>query len=1054
MPRVQSVQTSFADGQISPRMQGYVDLPSYRSSLKICQNYIPLPQGSIARRPGTYYVSRTKDNLEVRLIPFNFGQGQSYMLEFGNLYVRFYRSDAILAEDKTTISSMSGDTLTLADGSGLSVGDDVYFTTTGTLPGGLLTNQRYFIKTVSTNDVTLSLADNTIGAALDLNSTSKSGTCTVQAPVEVVTPYSTSNLDDLYFTQSADVLFIAHPSFSVRELKRTGDAAWTISTLTLKDGPYFPLNTGDTTLTIAQSIPAEVNRPLIKSLVDADIDAGNNKVLIPNHFLVNGQIVRFDDASDNDLPNGISAGTDYYVINATLDTFQISGTFNGGVVTFSDAGSGTRTLHYKDYGFELVGEISKDAVDTSGTNIITMPNHPLVNGQQVFYTGGTSLSGVSSGAGNLYYVIAATTNTFKLSDSANGEEKALTGTISSELKFYRKFVPKNSIVTITASSITGINDDAGFASTDVGRIIRINTAVAPQISWGYVTITARSSTTVVTASVEEHLAYEDATTEWQLGSFSDTSGFPRTCQIYQQRLVLAGTTEEPQTIHFSKSGDFDNFAASEPLGVQTGSYDTSGASIMGEQIYSDNALSLMISSDTVDKVEWLQEGRRLTLGTSGGIFQIFGNRDDVTLSPFSFSIEKISNWMAHTSALPAQIGNNMVYVQKNGRKIRELVFDREQDKYSAKDITLRAEDITQSGIIEMSFQDQPASLIWASRTDGKLISCTYILDLNMNSWSIHEIGGTQTDSTYGNHAKVEKISVIPRGSYDQLWMVVKREVDEYLTQFPHTDINATTNVFTVASHGLSDTDTVKITTGGTMPGNITSGTTYYVRDKTTNTFKLAATSGGSAIDTDQGAGTHTLYKVDKDQRYIEYMEVFYDSSIAQEDAHYVDCGSAYSGASASTLTSLHYLEGESISILGNKAVQPSKTVLAGIISPDIAVTLARAGLSYDSDIQTLPLAVGDVSTATSIGNKKRIHRIVVKLLDTMGLKYGIEPDELFEEVFRSAGDPIGAALPLFTGDREIPMPGVYDTEGKIYLRQDQPYPSNILLIAEDYETNE
>ena len=101
MARVQSVQTSFADGQISPRMQGYVDLPSYRSSLKVCQNYIPLPQGSVSRRPGTFYVSRSKDNGAVRLVPFNFGSGQSYILEFGASYIRFYREDAIVTTDAT-----------------------------------------------------------------------------------------------------------------------------------------------------------------------------------------------------------------------------------------------------------------------------------------------------------------------------------------------------------------------------------------------------------------------------------------------------------------------------------------------------------------------------------------------------------------------------------------------------------------------------------------------------------------------------------------------------------------------------------------------------------------------------------------------------------------------------------------------------------------------------------------------------------------------------------------------------------------------------------------
>ena len=475
---------------------------------------------------------------------------------------------------------------------------------------------------------------------------------------------------------------------------------------------------------------------------------------------------------------------------------------------------------------------------------------------------------------------------------------------------------------------------------------------------------------------------------------------------------------------------------------------------MGEQIYSDNSISLMISSDTVDKIEWLQEGRRMTIGTSGGIFQMFGNRDDTTITPFSFSVEKISNWQAHDSALPAQIGNNMVYVQKNGRKVRELVFDREQDKYSAKDITLRAEDITQTGITGMVFQDQPASLIWCIRTDGKLVSCTYNLDLNMASWAIHSLGGTHTDATYGDHSKVDSLTVIPRGSYDQLWMVVKRHVDEYFTQIAHTAITDATDKIGITSHGLADGTAVKMTTDGTMPTNLTSGTTYYVRDSATNDFKLAATSGGSAIAITQGSGTHTLYKIDSEQYFIEYLEQFYDSSMDQDDAHYVDCGSYYSGSSASTLTGLDYLEGEAVLVLGNKAVQPGKTSSAGSITPDLAVTTARIGLVYNSDVQTLPLAIGDVQTSTSIGNKKRIHRIVVKLLDSMSIQYGMDSDDLTEEVFRSAGDAIGAALSLFTGDRELTMPGIYDTEGKIYLRQDAPYPSNILMIAIDYETNE
>ena len=1118
-------------------MQGYVDLPSYKNSLKVCQNYVPLPQGSVARRPGSYFVSKTKDNGSVRLVPFNFGQGQSYILEFGNLYVRFYRTDAVLTTSITNgdISSVNTttNTITLSGSShGLSTGDEVYLTlgTGAVAPGGLAISQRYFIHYVSGADIRLSLSDNTLGTALNITSAG-SGDRIFVKPLEVTTTYTTSNLDDLYFTQSADVLFIAHPDHTPRELKRTADTTWALSDLALKDGPYLPVNTEDTTLTISLTTAGSIG-----TFLDADVNVGTNTITLTAHGLADDQLVRLTN-SGGALPGGLSAGTDYYVISSKIDSFKLSASMGSTAETISSAsGGGTHTVSYYDYGHALAGEVSASNVSIDD-EMFTLTNHPLVNGQQIFIhptDASHNLTGPTLDKDNLYYIIAATTNTFKISTSISGAPVALGGaSLAGDFKIYRKFIPKNSVITIDASSTTGINSDSGFTSDDVNRLIRLNLEVAPQIQWGYAQIASRTDADTITATVKSHMAYINTTAEWQLGSFSTESGYPRTVQIYQQRLVFAGTSSEPQTVHFSKSGDFDNFAASEPLGVQTGNFDTSGASIMGEQIYSDNSISLMISSDTVDKIEWLQEGRRMTIGTSGGIFQMFGNRDDTTITPFSFSVEKISNWQAHDSALPAQIGNNMVYVQKNGRKVRELVFDREQDKYSAKDITLRAEDVTQTGITGMVFQDQPASLIWCIRTDGKLVSCTYNLDLNMASWAIHSLGGTHTDTTYGNHAKVDALTVIPRGTYDQLWMVAKRHVDEYFTQFAHTAITDVTDKIGITSHGMSDLDAVKMTTDGTMPTNLTSGTTYYVFSKGTNDFQLTSkgiatvdtiahnsdhteatytgvsltggtgsgaiatvvvnassqvasvtittagtdyvvddtltiskdTIGGAAdatcdvatlaaIAITQGSGTHTLYKIDSEQYFIEYLEQFYDSSMDQGLAHYVDCGSYYSGSSASTLTGLNYIEGEEILVLGNNAVQPGKTILAGSITPDLSVTTARIGLVYNSDIQTLPLAIGDVQTSTSIGNKKRIHRIVVKLLDSMSIKYGMDPDDLTEEVFRSAGDAIGAALSLFTGDRELAMPGIYDTEGKIYLRQDAPYPSNILMIAIDYETNE
>ena len=104
--------------------------------------------------------------------------------------------------------------------------------------------------------------------------------------------------------------------------------------------------------------------------------------------------------------------------------------------------------------------------------------------------------------------------------------------------------------TITASSTTGINDGQGFLTTDVGRQIKVHSG------WGV--ITARNSTTQVTVTIEEDFGTSNVVTNWSLGSFSDTTGHPSCVTFFEQRLVFAATLSQPQTIFFSKSGDYEN----------------------------------------------------------------------------------------------------------------------------------------------------------------------------------------------------------------------------------------------------------------------------------------------------------------------------------------------------------------------------------------------------------------------------------------------------------------------------------------------------------------
>lgn len=84
------VQPSFTGGEISPSLYARTDLERYASSLRTCRNFIVSSFGGVYNRPGTRYIAATKSNQQVRLIPFQFNTQQTYVIELGAFYARFY----------------------------------------------------------------------------------------------------------------------------------------------------------------------------------------------------------------------------------------------------------------------------------------------------------------------------------------------------------------------------------------------------------------------------------------------------------------------------------------------------------------------------------------------------------------------------------------------------------------------------------------------------------------------------------------------------------------------------------------------------------------------------------------------------------------------------------------------------------------------------------------------------------------------------------------------------------------------------------------------------
>jgi hypothetical protein len=491
MPKTLVSVPSFTAGQLSPRMEGRTDFQKYFSSGKTINNFVVQPHGPVARRPGTHFVAEVKDSSkDTRLIPFSFSTTQTYILEFGNQYIRFYKDDG-------QISS-----------------------------GG--------------------------------------------SPYEISSPYLETELFDIKFAQSADVMYLCHPNHAVRKLSRTGHTAWTLTTVDFKNGPFQEHNTTSTTMTSSHT---------------------------------------------------------------------------------------------------------------------------------------------SEGASTV----------------------------------------------LTLSSTTGVNSDQGFLSTDVGRLVHIKD--------GHVKITGYTSSTSVTGTVQSVISSGSATDDFAMGSFSDTTGHPRCVTFFEQRLVFAGTTNQPQTLFFSVSGDYENMDDNYH-GATTDS----------------SAMIYTIASNQVNAIQAIKATRTLIVMTTGGEFTVTSGGTTAPITPTNLNIRKQSNY-GSAGVDGISIGNSTLFLQRAKRKIRELAYNFDTDGYIAPDLTILSENITFSGVIQMDYQQEPFSIVWCVRIDGKLTGMTYNRLQDVVAWHEHDFGGTD--------AKCKSVAVIDVDTdEDQVWVIVERTINgatkkyvEYLTPY-------------------------------------------------------------------------------------------------------------------------------------------------------------------------------------------------------------------------------------------------------------------------------
>jgi hypothetical protein len=544
--------------------------------------------------------------------------------------------------------------------------------------------------------------------------------------------------------------------------------------------------------------------------------------------------------------------------------------------------------------------------------------------------------------------------------------------------------------------------------------------------WGKITAIGSGGTTA-TLTVQSQIpngavTSGEASTRWAFGAWSDDAGWPTHVTFFKERLVFARATT--RQIWMSVAGDFENFKDRDA----------------GGETVADSAISIEVASDQANRIEWMLAARRLIVGTAGGEFAIGEITSAEAFGPGNVQSEPVSSY-GSKPVHPARVGDSLLFVQRSGRKLRDIFYTLETEGYRSTNLSVLSRHLVPAGkaITQLVYQQEPNSVIWALRSDGSLLATTLNANQKRFGWHRHPLGGSGI---------VEAIEAIPSpdGDSDELWLIVRRTIDGATVRYvefmepPLDGEQDIIEAFYVDS-GL--------TYDGSEAQTLTPGAGATVADTAGVTF----TAGGSVfVSGDLGKEIRYRYQDADEVYHTARAEITAVNSGTEVEATIISAfpSTAVIAASAWAITvtsvsGLDHLEGETLDVLADGSPHPQVTVASGAITLERPAWYVHAGLPCPAKIKTMRLEAG-AADGTAQGKTKRIHGCILRLLNTVGGSAGPAEDNLDELLFRDPAAMMDEPLEPFDGDKELAWPGGYDTDAYLMYVNDQPLPATVVAF--------
>ena len=288
----------------------------------------------------------------------------------------------------------------------------------------------------------------------------------------------------------------------------------------------------------------------------------------------------------------------------------------------------------------------------------------------------------------------------------------------------------------------------------VSQRARAQLEVPPCTAWmeaevAEVTASAEYSLWDNVSAVPEGVPPSGESLMWSFAAFRGVYGFPSLVDVFQQRLVLAATQAQPQTVWLSKTDDLNSFE-------------------VGKQ--DDSALALTLSTTTQNRICWLMaQSSRLLLGTADAEWTVSGGQGVMTYA----NARADSHGFVGSSDVPALMATDKVlYVERGGGRVYQYGYDYESDGFVSRDLTVFADHVLADGggCRGVAFVRKPEPRAVFVRRDGTLALMTYN--------SMHQVHAWHRYTTEG---VFEGVAVLPNGDQaDLLFALVEREDGRFI----------------------------------------------------------------------------------------------------------------------------------------------------------------------------------------------------------------------------------------------------------------------------------